>query len=999
MIKEAVINGSEVKELKSNYEFLELFGLVENSEGHLKVSKAVVLKDENTPGFRNLPMVFTLDKLLKGTYLTPNELDEALEEFVYLKDLRILLPHFRPQENGLITQKAQYWDKFKAWRFDIDKDYSLKDITNYCLKLPLLPNIVRKSKKGWHLIYLFKEYITREAYELYLSQSDRQDENVYLQYMVYQLLTKHIPVYLKDKLRIPIDIGASNNISKIATRFIITDLPATYIREPYSLSEFYEAFKGVILETFDIENDGYNNPPPNKLQLSDMPKEIVYSLISKCPVLQALEKDWEGHGYYEWWTITNYYAIKSLVEKTEEGKNKIIQEFHEKSSRHQTYNHGKAEYHINYAIKRQSEGLKPPGCKWIYNTLHPKYTKACESCQYKRLDKDGNIIGHFFLDGLKKEKKESLEDLSIKGWELRRDGWYYYVEGLGHVKVLPYFKIRTHYIIGEKEEEFIEVVDNRGRSYIKKVERKKDTYIPTVDFVKSFGYVNPDKVKEGRRFLAHYIENVKEIRGIKIDFLGYKYHNGFWDIAVGGDGKFSRNEISFIFYGKEIEELDWYIPSVRGDEDKFKELYFKAFKLDDPALHLAIAHFLSWIGKQFINDRSLKPNLNPILIFLGDTGTGKSIRLKIATALYGNPNLFSFTNITQASFNNNFPLIKTPFGIDEVMTKSEKDEAKFGELIYNITNIQGKMTYNTTYNPINTPLIITGETENLLIDKMFKAYRGLNRRTVIIEMTTDWKHNSDTLDYIIDKLQTHHGHILSYVKSLNEIDRLEIEETSGDIYTRLQFLDNSFKDLKKHIALSMAMFKHFFYHFIGTDKKEIEEKISRIIDFIANQMSQNQLSRIGENIDYVEETMEFISKIIEAQNNKMELKSLSYKQVCSKLRYTPSNKVGELLKKFFFKTYPSTSKSNGKVVFHTSILLNYPMVNGRIDNTSTEFIADRTRIYEFTKEELMIWLEVLRLRYGDKKYDEVKEALGINKLLPSEQLSYEIDKEDDTVDF
>jgi hypothetical protein len=42
---------------------------------------------------------------------------------------------------------------------------------------------------------------------------------------------------------------------------------------------------------------------------------------------------------------------------------------------------------------------------------------------------------------------------------------------------------------------------------------------------------------------------------------------------------------------------------------------------------------------------------------------------------------------------------------------------------------------------------------------------------------------------------------------------------------------------------------------------------------------------------------------------------------------------------------------------------------------------------------------VLRLRYGDKKYDEVKEALGINKLLPSEPLSYEIDKEDDTVDF
>ncbi|MBX0310297.1 MAG: DUF927 domain-containing protein [Sulfurihydrogenibium sp.] len=996
MTEEAVVDVSRVRELKSNCEFLELLGLVENSEGHLKVSKAVVLKDENTPGFKNYPMTFTLDKILRGSYSTANELDEALKETPYLEDLRIFIPHFRPQENGLITQKAQYWDKFKAWRFDIDKEYSIKDITNYCLKLPLLPNIVRKSKRGWHLIYLFDKYITREAYELYLSQSsNRQDENVYLQFMIYQLLTKHIPVYLRDKVKIPIDIGASSNISMIATRLITTDLPATYLREPYSLSEFYKAFKDAILETFDIENDKDSNPPPNKLQLSDIPKETVYSLISKCHVLQALEKDWERHGYYEWLTITNYYAIKFLAEKTEEGKNKIKQEFHEKSSRHPKYDYREAEYHFNYAVKRQSEGLKPPGCRWIGSNINPEYTKACESCQYKRLDKDGNIIGHFFFDGL---KKESLEDLSIEGWELRKDGWCCYVKKLGYVRVLPYFKIEAHYTIEKREEEFIRIVDNRGRSYIKKVERRKDTYIPTVDFVKSFGYINPDRVKEGRRFLAHYIEKVKEVRGIKIDFLGYKYHNGFWDIAVGGDGKFSRNEISFIFYGKEIEELDWYIPSVRGSEDKFKELYLKAFKLDDPALHLAIAHFLSWIGKQFINDRSLKPNLNPILIFLGDTGTGKSIRVKIATALYGNPNLFSFTNITQASFNNNFPLIKTPFGIDEVITKSEKDEAKFGELIYNITNIQGKMTYNTTYNPINTPLIITGETENLLIDKMFKAYRGLNRRTVIIEMTTDWKHNSDTLDYIIDKLQAHHGHILSYVKSLNEIDRLEIEETSGDIYTRLHFLDNSFKDLKKHIALSMAMFKHFFYRFIGADKKEIEEKIIRTIDFVANQMNQNQLNRIGENIDYVEETMDFISRVIEAWSNRIELKGLSYKQVCSRLRYTPSNKVGELLKKFFFKTYPSTGKSNGKVVFHVSTLLNYPTVNGKIDNTSPEFIADKTRIYEFTKEELMIWLEVLRLRYGDKKYDEIKEALEINKLLSSDPLSCE-DKEDDVVDF
>jgi hypothetical protein len=39
------------------------------------------------------------------------------------------------------------------------------------------------------------------------------------------------------------------------------------------------------------------------------------------------------------------------------------------------------------------------------------------------------------------------------------------------------------------------------------------------------------------------------------------------------------------------------------------------------------------------------------------------------------------------------------------------------------------------------------------------------------------------------------------------------------------------------------------------------------------------------------------------------------------------------------------------------------------------------------------------LYIGDKKYDEIKEALEINKLLPLGPLSCEVDKEDDVVDF
>jgi hypothetical protein len=961
-----------------NYELLSMLGLIEDTGEFVMLSSdAVVLKDQDIPEFDGLPKVFTLDKLFTEKFFKPEELRKALDEASYLKHLRVFIPHFRQQDNGIITQKADNWDKFKAWRFDIDFNYPIDHIFDLIQKLPLPPNIVKKSKRGWHLIYVFDEFITREAYELYLNRfnnfsKEKPDDKVYLQFMVYELLTNYIPLYLKE-IEPDLDLQASSKISFIGTRFVSEDLPAYCLKDAYSLNEFYKAFEHITKETFYYEDD-----KSSPYTIHDIPKETFYSLLSRCGVIRALDEDWENHSYYDWFVMFNYYAIKILYADTPEEASKLREEFHEKSRRYRDYDYASAEYQLDYAIKKHSQGLKPPGCRFVYQNVSPKYTKICETCPYKKVDKrTGEIFGHFIFDAL---KRESLETIPLKGWELREDGWYYYGGNSENVvRVLPYFKIQTHYIIGDEEVEYVEIVDKQGRFHTKKIDRKKDTYMPTLEFVKSFGYINPDKVKEAKRFLAHYIEKVKEQRGVKIDFLGYRYINGFWDVIVGGDGNYRRNELGFIFYGKELEHnSDWFIPSVRGTQEKFKELYRKAFELNDPPLHFALAHYLSWIGKQFIN-RGVKPNINPVLIFVGDTGTGKSIRAKISAGLYGNPSLFSFTNITQASFNNNFPLIKTPFGIDEVIVKTEKDETKFGELIYNITNIQGRMTYNTTYNPIDVPVLITGETENLLTDKVFANYRGLNRRSIIIEMTTDWKHNSDTLDYILEELYSHHGYILSYVKSLSETDKAWIEEVSERIYNNLQFGDSSFKDLRKHIALSLAMLGHFFHHFIGIDTKEINEKISRTINFVIKQINQNQVSRVGENIDYAEEVMEFISKVIEAQNNKIELRGLSYKQVCNKLGYTPSHKVGQILKKFFWKSYRVPNGT--RLVFSTSILLNYPAsFGGKLETNAIEVANDKSRIHDFTKEELRIWLEVLKLRYGEERYNKVIEALELDKV-------------------
>ena len=988
----------------SNYEMLDLFGMIEEfgDEGEYRLSNTViVLRDEDDRVFINKPKLFPLPGILfeEEEYIDDLPLDSLkmalnrMEED--LKHLRVFLSFFYRQPDGRLSQKQDYWFKFKAWRYDIDYVYSEEYIIDLIKKLPLVPNMIKRSNKGWHLIYVFNRFIERNDVEAYKGYN----EKYYLPYMVYEILTKLLPIYLKE-IEPKLDIQASNNVSKIATRFISKKLPAYVINSGYSLETFFNAYSFLTKKTFKYDNNlDLNKADLNKLDLrnldygneksdftvSDISKEEFYTAISRCGVIKALDEDWENHSYEEWFLMTTLYAIKVLYVENEEEKEELIQEYHEKSSRYSNYEEKEADYMLNKIIEYQKKGLKIHGCKRINEVINPKYLDACKSCPYKKVDREGNIYGHYLFSYLYKENLED-DDIEIANWTLKDDGWIMYDKEVGsYFYVLPYFRIRSHYIVGDLEDEFIEIVDKRGRSYIKKVERRSDSYKPNIDIVKSFGEINPTEISEAKLFLAKYIEKVKAKRGVKIDFVGYKYIGNEWDIIVGGNGKYSRKEISFIFHGKGIESPDWYVPEIKGSEELFKITYRGLFNLTDSPLHLAIAHFLSWIGREYIKDRSLIGYLNPVFILIGDTGTGKSLRLKIATALYGSPSLFSFTNITQASFNNNFPLIKTPFGVDEVIMKTALDERKFGELVYNITNIQGKMTFNNTYNPIDVPVAITGETENLLIDKAFSNFRGLNRRSIVIEMTEKWEPNSKTLDDALNKLQFNHGHILSYVRSLKEIDKKEIEDLTNKIEAKLNFGNSSFNDLRKHTALSLAMFYHFFLHFIGINKDAIEKKINSMIEFVTAQIYKRQIVKVGETVDYMEEIINFIARVEEALNNKKSLKNLSYEKLCNTIGYTPSHRVGQLLKKFFWKKYTYESRTSTLFRFRPGILIINPIEfepdNGRDAIMNKDIIQeDRERLNELTDEELKIWVDIFRLRYDSNAMRKIVDAIGNQRL-------------------
>ncbi|MBX0312265.1 MAG: hypothetical protein JHC31_10930 [Sulfurihydrogenibium sp.] len=956
-----------------NFEMLEMFGMIiKSNSGQCKLSdKIVVLKDDDAPAFVGMSKIFPLSDIFSGAYFTSEELRKALKDKEEdLRYLRVYLSYFNYQEDGRLSQKQDYWFKFKAWRYDIDDvNYTLEQVLELINKLPLKPNIIKKSNKGWHLIYVFDRFIERQDVEAY--RKNRNDKD-YIPYMVYEILTNLLPIYLKE-LEPKLDVGASNNISKIATRFISEKLPAYVINPEYSLETFLDAYVFLTKQVFsydyeevsgDLEKD-LSNGKKSIYTINDIPEEVFYDATSNCGVLKAIDEDWENHSYYDWFLMINIYAVKCLYAKNQEELEKIKREFHEKSSRYPNYKYQEAEYFLNKAIEYQREGLKLPGCKFINENISSKYLDACKSCPYKRVDKKGNIYSHYLFTYLNRDNLED-EDITVKGWELKRDGWHKYnPEDGSYTQVLPYFKIRTHYFV--KNDEFVEIVDKEGKAYVMGVDRNKNTYKPYINLVRKFGKVNTDKIKEGERFLAQYIEEVKAKRGIKIDFVGYRYRGIAWDIVVGGYGKYTRKEILFILHPEietdDIESVNWYIPEVKGSEERFKAVYNTLFYLDDAPLHLTIAHFLSWIGWEFLKDDGFYRSLNPILAIIGDTGTGKSIRVKIATALYGKPYLYSFTGTTQAGYSNNFHKIKTPFGVDEVIIRSEKDVEKINAF-YNTSNMQGKLTAYNTYDPVIVPTVLTGETQNFLIDRITDINRGLNRRFIVIKLSDKWKGNAEILGEALDELQENYGHILSYVRSLEEKDKKDIKDLAKGIQARLNFGDSIFYDLKKHLALSLAMFYHFYEKYIGINAEMVADKVNAVIDFVVKQINKNQASKIGENIDYAEEILKFINKVVEALRNGKELKG-GFETVCNAINYSTTKSVEKYLKKFFWRNY-----GNGKkYVFNLSVLITNPYTPLASINSDKDSIIsfDRKVLSNLTDEELKIWAEVFDIIYGENK--------------------------------
>jgi len=103
-----------------------------------------------------------------------------------------------------------------------------------------------------------------------------------------------------------------------------------------------------------------------------------------------------------------------------------------------------------------------------------------------------------------------------------------------------------------------------------------------------------------------------------------------------------------------------------------------------------------------------------------------------------------------------------------------------------------------------------------------------------------------------------------------------------------------------------------------------------------------------------------------AQKSGETFKGMSFKGVKNKIDYRPSNKMEELLKKFFWKRYTTSKNYSFR---DNNLLFTYP-------NQSQEDINETAeKILELSKDEFMIWLRVAERLFGKAGVDRIKGLL------------------------
>ena len=737
---------------------LELAGVIEitqQGQSFIVSDKAFVQVEKE---FKPLLSVFT-------SLQSPDE--TALKEFEKLaretkQQIRFVLAEFegRYSKETFLRSKC-------ICRIDIDKNLPISDVIAYIETLPLIPTAFSKTNKGWHIFYFSEEFITADEDELIDAIINFRD-----------LLKNEYSHYKEDKV-----VDAVHSLYQVMTRY--SD-EIYFIHAPHKKNAIVN-----MLNTYK-ERDGlvksfgrYRTIPLNTLT-----EHTFTTAVNSCPIMQAIESNWEWHGYNDWFIARwKYVVLAHITGDYEKYKNEFIQ----KSLR---WKRGEPKlddiiYQFDYAYKhvKQGDGVLYFSCERL-NELS-EYGHLCNSCRLAK-KKNGKLVSSFLRE---------LLDISIQDFEFdAKTGFWYKVEhnrnGETRIPVCEYFVIEDFIQIHKesrdksKTKNLLKIRTHHGVHFIE-LKNLASGHLDLSQFA-PITYLYPFSSKDNhiKQFLVSYVNKYIKKHGKRyMDFVGYRFdiESRSWNRKVANLDGLSPEYVLYYMYGvKDRTSSRRYYPEVVGDYEKWAEIYRQLFRQKEPITLLLIGYFLTHFTNQYLRNTSLSPELNCVVVLRGYSGTGKTTRLKLASSLFGPPSVIDISEVTSTMIAREFGYIKVPLPLDEVRRKLS-DGKDFVNLIYLTANEGFKAHSYDTFAPIDVPLVLSGEPQNLPLEEMMSVNEGLFRRLLVITLDDrTLKHHqgfmTEANDELIRTLIENHGFAYKFVEYLERLNWDAIHERINNLY-------------------------------------------------------------------------------------------------------------------------------------------------------------------------------------------------------------------------
>jgi len=876
--------------------------------------KCGLIYDDEEYGYRFTPYVLVLAETVDGIGIKPitdlffgfNETDRErwVKEFLsYCKEARERNRYYL----SVFSERRNSFDFFKrtkaAIRIDIDEPLTLSEVIKLVENkdlIPIQPTHVLRSVRGWHILYITKDFI----------ENDEQNKNIF--YLLHSYAED-----LKSNLRKYAD--KVDYTYQIATRF---SEEIYELREPYEVKELIKAIEDYY--SLDIEINGFKlkRRQFGRIPISHISEGVALTLWNACPVLRRLEEKWEYHTYNEWFIMSWKYAFLYALT----GKSEYKEEFLNKSKLWKGVVKMTPEQQFEYTLKwvlKEKETLPYFSCSFVYKHVSEAEEK-CKECPYARWQEDefGNktLISSWFKELFYIESR--LENFKI---DEKRNLW---VKADTNEPICELFKIEDVVLYNKP---------NKKERFIKIFYRNKYEFVPYVltasanmDF-SEFNVLTFYNQTLFKNLLINYLNLFQLSRGAReIDKAGYKYNRitKSWDKVVANLGNFRVEDLNFFMWNDRTNELRYYIPVVNGSYEVWRETYKKVLLAKDPIMLIILGHFLSHITREYFKDKFVSSNEPNVLIFLrGFTTSGKTTRLKIASALYGTPEVIQITETTTAKILREFGNIGMPLPLDEFRMRKDKEE-EVANMIYAIANEAAKDTAYERFNPISVPVVFSGEKNTLFVETLAKNREGLYRRSIVLDVDEIPKPEREQLAEfyareIYPVLRKNHGFIYKFIEFLeNEADIDRLSELYQDVELlreefdkrRSKVLRGIVRSLDNHLKMILASL-HLFVDFIGLNDEEKAEVYMCVEDYIKTKLvgfyetflpkEEDKLTRI---IDYLRDIIDGLYNAWKHPVNKKTIKRLTINKLIEIAGVqAPTQDLEPYLKLLLMKYYPSNN--------------------------------------------------------------------------------------------